>query len=465
MAPAAQSEQSQIYTSKHDTHVTQTAAPDHATARTSKSKQTRTMTETKLVTITLGEPIPTPSSPSPALLNCVSLRLPRENAIVPHINGIVPRSPLSLHSPPSASVRIPTITTTVASLTPQQRPSNTLQPTTFRTSSYPHPSPPGFLYPETVRIVPLHAMPSPAYTHTTNMIWYLPYGLEIPIFVLMLMGLAWAVLVWLVKSLQRTWSCESSAAKEKGKQKSGKKRREILLGWCGEEEERRPIDKPSKYAPRTNPTHTIDVGNHTSHNLNTTSTPTPKIYIHANAHLPTNDLTYRCHSVNRRISSAPNTAVGFSLSTSSPTTPTFSPPNPFMQPPDFLPPHTASVLKPRSSSEWLADRENYFSTSTSSHSRTPSTTSSNASGSDSYNYGMDTAAMEALEAGVPSPTARSPTGHKRQGSWVNLGLDKVEGAVNSFTDRLARWTDELDRGEKENGWLLPVSEMKGIKVE
>jgi hypothetical protein len=226
------------------------------------------------------------------------------------------------------------------------------------------------------------------------------------------------------------------------------------------------VDKPSKYAPRISlAPYRDDATNHKTYDLSTTPTLTPKIYIHANTHLTENEVTYRRHVIKGRTSSATDTAVEFSVSTPSRMTSTFSPPNPFMQSADFLSPHTASALKPRSSSEWLADRENYFSTSSASRSHTPSTTSSNASASEFYSYGMDTAAMEALEAGVSSPTPRSPAGHRRQGSWVNLGLEKVEGAVNSFADRLARWTDELDRGEKEDGLLLPVSEIKGIEVE
>jgi hypothetical protein len=221
LTPAAHVEQAQIYSSTHTTHVTQIAAPDYATAHTSKSKQTRTMTKTTLVTIAMGKPMPTSSSLLPALSNCISVGWPADNAIIPHIHGIVPRSPLPSHSPPSTSSRTPTITTIAASALTQQRPLNALSPTTFRTSGYPRPSPPRFLYPGTVRIVSQHSMPSQARTDATNPIWYLPYNLRILIITFTLMGLAWAVLVRLVKFPLRTWSCKSGAAKKKGKKKIG----------------------------------------------------------------------------------------------------------------------------------------------------------------------------------------------------------------------------------------------------
>lgn len=71
---------------------------------------------------------------------------------------------------------------------------------------------------------------------------------------------------------------------------------------------------------------------------------------------------------------------------------------------------------------------------------------------------MDTADIEALEAGYgTTPTLRKKEAGSK-GSWVDLSLGCVEDAVNGFVGKVARWTDD------DGGYdLLPMS--NGVKVE
>jgi hypothetical protein len=296
------------------------------------------------------------------------------------------------------------------------------------------------LYPEA--IVPRAAyeqqqQPNMASGGNSNVIWYLPYGLEVLIFTAIFLGFAWAVLVSLINFPPRTWNRSFFVGGEKDRMK-----------------ERRPLDKPSKYSRFTE---MLERGG-----ASTTSSQTRGLYLHKNEHIdeqsiklkhrrhPTEPLHIRSHSTQ-------TTATRSDIS-STPAMSAESPPNPFLRPPDndYLSP-SSHTLQSRTSSEWLAQHADFFSDSSSNSSRTPSR-HSNQSFDDDYD-------IEALEAGtVPlAPKPVTVKTHRRIMSWMDMGLGKVEGAVNGFVGKVARWTD--DEGGEE-GLLLPiVSGRNGVKIE
>ncbi|EAT81446.2 hypothetical protein SNOG_10947 [Parastagonospora nodorum SN15] len=197
-------------------------------------------------------------------------------------------------------------------------PSPSTLSTSIRQSTYPRPSPPGFLYPDPIVPRAVQNQLQHAYTTqctdmtghaTSNVIWYLPYGLEVLIFTVMVIGLAWAGRVFLLTFPPRTWR----AKKE------------------GEKEERRPVNKPSKQ-------------------------------------------------------------------------------------------HAA-----------------FFSATSSSYSHASSV---------EYDQEYD---IEALEAGT-APRSPSLKAHKKNLSWADLSLERMEGAVSGWMGKVARWTDD----DGDEGVLLPV---------
>lgn len=206
--------------------------------------------------------------------------------------------------------------------------------------------------------------------------------------------------------------------------------------------ERRPLDKPSKYTKSTE----ID-----RNELGITSgAKTPALYLHMNDHNEEHgiELKHRRHqpSGHRRSHSTHTTAIRFDIPPT-PSLPIDSPPNPFLSPPDI----NYHNLQPRSSSEWLAQHAAFFSSTSSTSSRMPSHSS------DDYD-------IEALEAGT---TPRTVKVNRRSVSWVDLGLEKVEGAVSEFVGKVARWTDDEGDGEVV---LLPAVNGNGggrreVKVE
>jgi hypothetical protein len=269
----------------------------------------------------------------------------------------------------------------------------------------------------------------------SNVIWYLTYGLEVLILTVMFIGIAWAVLVWLINFPPRTWNCNFLVGGERVTRKG-----------------RRPLDKPFKY------TKTAEVVNNGQ--TSTTSSQALGLYLHKNDHLEQQDieLKHRGHhsTEHRRSVSTPTTAIHFDIP-SPPSVPIDSPPNPFLYPPDqnhLSPPYT---LQSCTSSEWLAQHAAFFSSTSSNSSCTPYRRS-NQSFDDDYD-------IEALEAGTaPSmPRTVDAKTHRRSMSWIDLGLGKVEGAVNGFVGKVARWTD--DEGGEE-GVLLPVvGGRNGVKVD
>lgn len=148
------------------------------------------------------------------------------------------------------------------------------------------------------------------------------------------------------------------------------------------------------------------------------------------------ELKHRRQPEHQQSKSSPATAIRFAID---------SPPNPFLQPPQYLsPPRT---LQPRTSSEWLRQHAAFFSATSSSSSHTE------------YDQEYD---IEALEAGT-APRSPSLKAHKKSLSWadLDLGLDRMEGKVSGWVGKVVRWTDDDDEGV-----LLPVvNGRQGIKAE
>jgi hypothetical protein len=437
------------------------------------SKLPRTVIKTHTITIyvTADEDASTPLSPqTPADL---AVERPTNGV---DIYGVIPglRSPSPRAAPPTFS--------TIAAST-----GNTLPHTRTKTSNskYPRPSPPGFLYP--LDIVPRHATamssPSQGFPQTqqsspglgrsaapSNVIWYLPYGLEVLIFTIVVLGLVWTVLIWGVNYAAEV-SDANSKEREKGK---GNSREE------GGKKKTKPVDKPSKYAPAARRRSSTCENERVAQNPSAT-TSARKIYKHENL-VGEVELTQRPRhrrQVSHPVASS-NFTIGSDVSTPrkpSPTpprkTPT-SPSNPFPSPPFTSPTHLAppSVpLKPRSSAEWLAERELYFS-----HTTPTPRNPSHRSISPNSTFDLDTAQLEALEAGVTpivprtsnlrTPRSSGSEKERKRGSWVDLGLGglrMVDDAVGVFVGKVVRWTDDDDDWEGE--MLLPVSRGRGVEVE
>ncbi|KAH6060427.1 hypothetical protein HBI67_137860 [Parastagonospora nodorum] len=281
-------------------------------------------------------------------------------------------------------------------------PSPSTLSTSIRQSTYPRPSPPGFLYPDPIVPRAVQNQLQHAYTTqctdmtghaTSNVIWYLPYGLEVLIFTVMVIGLAWAGRVFLLTFPPRTWR----AKKE------------------GEKEERRPVNKPSKYAGRD------------AHGRGNTSAREGM-----EEHV---ELKHRRQPEHQRSKSSPAPAIRFNIPAA-----IDSPPNPFLYPPSptqyLSPPH---ALQPRTSSEWLRQHAAFFSATSSSYSHASSV---------EYDQEYD---IEALEAGT-APRSPSLKAHKKNLSWADLSLERMEGAVSGWMGKVARWTDD----DGDEGVLLPV---------
>ncbi|KAF2826816.1 hypothetical protein CC86DRAFT_381890 [Ophiobolus disseminans] len=426
---------------------------------------TATLPEDRIPSLSLSPPFPTLSQQHVA-------------------HGIIPGSPRALESHPThtsipAAQTSATITTTLSQLISS--------PSVPRRSTYPRPSPPGFLYPEAI-------VPRSVYENSDliqyhpdtlcnmadgNAIWYLPYGLEMLIFTVMFLGFAWAILVMLINFPPRTWTyfqIESQQIKSR-KIVGEKSWWTCMVAWRpwnkqGEEKkERRPFDKPSKFVKL--PSISERRASEEAAIAVTSSAQTPSLYMQRNVHLssPANahgeagiELTHRpqhrfpasqnhTYTTHRRATSSPATANRFDLA-SPPTSPTIaSPPNPFLHPPNA---HLPIPINPRNSTEWKAQHTQFFSS-------TPSPGHSSASSSadpDEYPP-MNTADIEALEAGTAPLGPRSPTKKRAKDSWADLSLARVEDAVNGWVEKVVRWTDD-DRGVRE-GNVLP--RVNGTKVE
>jgi hypothetical protein len=371
------------------------------------------------------------------------------------------------------------------------------------TSTYPRISPPGFLYPENLVPKPEYSahqdilMQQPEDVHPNASPYqpgimgradyelaYLPTGFKL-LFVgtlaLMVLAVIWVVMAWLVNFPPGTWSIFQTKKSGNGKEK--KKR-----------EERRPIDKPSKYAPREAQSESItEMGSSSESDSATTSAlpAQPFSHLQNNGYAIDNDQGIemrqrqrpRHHhhrqqthlaqpqtsTEHRRTSSSPQAGLRFSytptpthLYISAPPSPSSSnissPPNPFLDPPrnGLLAPGTAGLVK-RNSTEWKRDRAVFFTSLPPSPSPSPSPAL--------VPYPLETHDIEALEAGTaPQGYSRasssagsgdSPNGvMKKSLSWIDQGLELVDGAVDGLVARVGRWTED---GGGDEALLLPVA--------
>jgi hypothetical protein len=363
------------------------------------------------------------------------------------LHGVVPRSSLSLPAstplPSSGTIKAPSET----------RPPDTR--TVAKRSNYPRPSPPCFLYPEPIVPRASHEQrsmqhPSLPGNMTGDVIWYLPYGLEVLIFTVTFLCFAWAVLVCLITFPPRTWGRIFANNDDDPIMKQREK-----PNWVREDDkmERRPFDKPNKYALQ----YSVSASDKevTSDRATTSSSQAAEIYLHDNKHtssttfLEEHGFEMKHRTPHRRLPSGtthPRLQTTATHGAHSPTQSPQPPPplNSFLYPSGTF--HSSQQpLHTHTSSEWLAQHTAFFSTNTS---RTLSPNASTLS-----DHELATADMEALEAGTASSTPRSITKHKRQESWVDLGLARVEDALNGFVGRVARWTDDDGGGEES---LLPV---------
>ncbi|KAH7079594.1 hypothetical protein FB567DRAFT_595587 [Paraphoma chrysanthemicola] len=119
--------------------------------------------------------------------------------------------------------------------------------------------------------------------------------------------------------------------------------------------------------------------------------------------------------------------------------------------------HAVSGWKPRSSREWLTAGAAVFSSgnSTSPICTTPALPLPS---NTPHIIDLDTADIEALEAGTAPPTPRELTAstkasYPKSKSWADLKLSRVEDTVNGWVGSLARWTDDTGGDE---GVLLPM---------
>lgn len=325
----------------------------------------------------------------------------------------------SIRTPPS--LPLPTTTSPHEVATPSSpAPSSSEQSTSMtapKRSTYPRPSPPGFLYPDPIVPAAASAMSqrdSQSTMSDKDGAGYLSCSTGFVIYVVIMIGVTWAGL----SLLNISWFARRRA------------------------KERRPLDKPSKYAHRQQSS-----GEHTS-------SQNPILYVDDNTHVTEEiggiEMRYRprrrsqgrtSRTYERLDRPRPISTVGArSTATYTPSYP--SPPNPFLAPSGHL--RHRNVELRASSSPSL-------------HSLHPPLHASSTSTSP---YDLATSEIEALEAGTAPLTPRTITTHERKKSWVDLGRTTVEDTVNGMVNRAMRWTDGDDEGV-----LLPVSNGDRREVE
>ena len=448
--------------------------------------------------------------------------------LIPQIQGIIPGIRYALHvdnaSPSSPHSLRPShdVTSTVPIML------LTSAPPPPRHSKYPRISPPGFLYPE--EIVPHTAISA----QTSNPLQYqdsvrhnkspyhsdimsrmdhelsdLPAGYKL-LFVgtlaIMVLGVVWVVMVWAVNA----WMDMKSTI---NKGKTTRKRRAKSTG-----EEKRPIDKVSKYAHRHGSSSETWIDTATNMDMDSDSAVTsaaqvPFSYLGNNGHIGENiEMKYRprnkpsqfnrprsrpihteardgTHTFHRRIPSPPSA----NPRSNHPPTPTVrarhsptpsvasSPVNPFLDPSPNGPlqPGTGGVLVKRTSSEWKTERAAFFATKTATStpvSRSVSPTPSRTNDHSSETFELDISDIEALEAGTAPLTGRrqpqsdfnpsfagSGLVEKSKG-WIDEGVGFVDGAVSAVAAQIGRWTDD-DGGDES--LLLPYTRQgreRGVSV-
>ncbi|CAG5160375.1 uncharacterized protein ALTATR162_LOCUS5803 [Alternaria atra] len=314
---------------------------------------------------------------------------------------------------------------------------------------------------------------------------YLPTGYKL-LFVgtlaIVILGVVWTLMVWAVNMRMGMRS----------EMKEGKRVRNMRAKRMGEE--RRPIDKVSKYAHRHGNESEVWVDKATNMDMDsddavTSAAQIPFSYLGNNAHVGEDiEIKYRprckTHQPNRPRSRPLHTNAQSRTSTAP------SPVNPFLDPPPnrLLQPDTGAALVKRTSLEWQTGRAAFFSSQNRTStpvSRPVSPVPSHVNNKSNEPFELNVSDMEALEAGTVPLTGRkhisscssssspgSGSGGASDGfglirksrSWVDQGVGFVDGAVDAFAAKLGRWTD--DDGGNE-ALLLPVARQgrgEGVRV-
>ncbi|KAH6882426.1 hypothetical protein BKA58DRAFT_373304 [Alternaria rosae] len=423
-------------------------------------------------------------------------------------------APRSLPHSPRSSYDVAGLKLSKSATTIPTTPIADKQPSPHR-SSYPRVSPPGILYPDA--IVPHGAtqysnpLQDPnAITHNElpyhpsimgrvdYELAYLPPGYKI-LFVgtvaILALGVMWTVMTCAI-SMRR--GSKAGSAERKGKKDVG-----------NNGEERRPIDKVSKYAYRHGSQSGIPLDEGLDSAMNSDSAVTsaaqiPFSYIGDNGNVVESiEMKYRpqhttshnrprsrpirseghdrTYTTHRRFSSSPSAGPRFGLTLAptlsvppspTPSTPSNKSPINFfldLHPKGLLSPDASATLVKRSSLEWQAGRAAFFApTTTTSNpaSGSASPTLSYTAGNSNETFELDLSDMEALEAGTAPLTGRLHSGSsspsnrgsrliRKSKSFVDEGVGMMEGVVDRVAAKIARWTDD-DGGDE--ALLLPVAQ-------
>lgn len=485
-APATPTDTSSSYRSTASTN----SAPTHP--RSTQRTYTKTVTSTVYINASTLEvshfswPTRSSSASSPSHTH-LAPRSPTTTTPLPVVHGIIPGS----HHPASHSA-------------PHDSPApRTPSPfTSSPRSSYPRPSPPGFLYP--FAIVSLSATQAARPPHSQHYDRHRRHAISTdrhhmassgstsydasslpPILKVLLvscigavvLGLLWTVTIWLVNFPPGGWACWTWSCNIRGVFTN--------RGVC---RERRPLDKPSRYADATGKKDT-DMRRRVDEEYDmrpgtATAYVEPMWSTHDIEGIELRQRFRQSHAYSTSqlaeqgvdaASSHDNVVRSRSprFSVTAPPTPTrsmiSSPVNPFLEPPNtLLAPSQPGDVKPqpRSSSEWLVERTRFFNTAASMSmsrsasplpvsaqrspclSRSPSATTSMSS----YISAFDLAALESgtapLTGHARSASLDERSSHegvvRRSLSWLDQGLGMVDGVVGRVANELAKWTNDDD---------------------
>jgi len=439
---------------------------------------------------------------------------------IPQIQGIIPGmrctsqadfAPRSFPNSPRPSYDVARLESSKGSTTTPTTPIADTKPSPHR-SSYPRVSPPGILYPDA--IVPYSATQYSNPPQDPNAITHneLPYHpsimgrvdyelaylapgykiLFVGTIAILALGAMWTVITCAIS--MRTGS-KAGSAERKGKKNVGNKR-----------EERRPIDKVSKYAHRHGSQSGIPIDRELDSPMESDSAVTsaaqiPFSYLGDNGQVVESiEMTYRpkhttssynrprsrairsefqdrTYTTHRRFSSSPSAGPQFGLTItptlsvpSSPipsTSGSTSPINPFLDPPPngLLSPDVSATLVKRSLLEWQAERAAFFGPTT------PTSVPASGSVSPALSYTaensnetfeLNLSDMEAMEAGTAHSGSSTPGNRgsrliRKSKSFIDEGIGMMEGVVDGVAAKIARWTDD-DGGD--DALLLPVARGK-----
>lgn len=449
------------------------------------TRRTKTVTETITSTIYTETPTirldfsQTFQWPSISALSDVvyTTDFPKIHGIVP---GALPNSRYDSHSP---SLSWPTGPQFAA-------PTTTELESGSRHSNYPYPSPPGSMYSTSIVPTATHKTLQHLAQHTGSMqrtsssyyptplgridyeLTYLPQGIKLLFLATLLfvvLGFAWALIVWLTNFPPGAWGIWNSSYDPDRTYRQTSK-------------ERRPLDKPSKYAPRSSRAMKNSMANSpkilaathpSSHHLHvdeaiTSAYDDETIELRvlpqqrSSARQPEQSFRDHIYTEHRRTASNPSK----SLHLHTPVLPCAisNPPNPYLQPPNIhLAPPTPGDSKIRTSSEWLTERAVFFSSSTPAPAPSLHTSSLTSAA-----YSLNTHDIEAQEAGTAllrhsrsrsyDSSVSGESMLRRSLSWLDQGLGMVDDAVSRVAGGISKWTD--DEGGEE-GLLLPVVNGKG----